>query len=68
MSLSADQLLRKSAEELDRLFSASPSGPIPEGEGTGTAIACAGSIWGRFLAWFARCFLWQGKIFDPVEH
>ena len=68
MSLSADQLLRKSAAELDALFTSSPPGPIPEGEGTGTAIVCSGSIWARFFAWFARCFLWQGKIFDPLGH
>jgi hypothetical protein len=68
MSLTADQLLKKSADELDALFIASPAGPIPEGEATGTAIACAGTIWGRMLAWFARWFLWQGKIFDPVQH
>ena len=25
-------------------------------------------MWSRFFAWFARIFLWQGKIFDPVGH
>ena len=66
--LTADQLLGKSADELDVLFAASPPGPIPEGEATGTAIACPGTWRGRMLAGFARWFLWQGKIFDPVQH
>lgn len=66
MSLTADQLLKKSERELNALFVASPPGPIPVGEATGTAIACAGTVWARFLAWFVRCFLWQGKVFDPV--
>jgi hypothetical protein len=53
------------AAELDALFGSSPAGPVPEGEATGTAIALAGSWCGRRLAGFARCFLWQGKVFDP---
>ena len=66
MSLTAHQLLKKPSAELDALFAASPPGPIPEAEATGTAIACAGSLFGRVLAWFARWFLWQGKVFDPA--
>ncbi len=66
MSLTAPQLLKRSSEELDTLFAASPPGPIPVGEATGTAIACPGGICARLFAWFARCFLWQGKIFDPA--
>ncbi len=66
MTLTADQLLRKSGDELDELFKAAPAGPIPVGEATGTAIAWPGSLCARIFAWFARWFLWQGKIFDPV--
>jgi hypothetical protein len=65
MPSTALQLLKKPSEELDALFAASPAGPIPVGEATGTAIACPGSIFGRIFAWLARWFLWQGKIFDP---
>jgi hypothetical protein len=65
--LTARQLLRKSREELDALFAASPAGPIPAGEATGTAIVWPGRIWARMLAWFARWFLWQGKVFDPSQ-
>src|SRR5262245_22336487 len=68
MPLTAPQLLRHRREELDTIFGSSPPGPIPEGEATGTAIACPGTWCGRLLAWFARWFLWQGKVFDPAEH
>ena len=67
MSLTARQLLKKPPAELDALFAASPPGPIPTGEATGTAIACPGTIWARPLAWLARWFLWQGKVFDPAH-
>jgi len=66
VALSARQLLRKRSEELDALFGASPAGPIPEGEATGAAIACPGTVLARILAWFARWFCWQGKVFDPA--
>ena len=53
------------------MFAASPAGPIPVGEATGTAIVAPGrwpcSLWARLIAWFARWFLWQGKIFSPHE-
>ncbi len=67
MSLTARQLLKRNASELDTLFAASPAGPIPEGEATGAAIACSGTWFARLIAWFARWFLWQGKVFDPTQ-
>jgi hypothetical protein len=66
MSLTALQLLKKPSDQLDALFAASPPGPIPNGEATGTAIAAPGTWWARLFACFARWFLWQGKIFDPA--
>lgn len=68
MPLVAHQLLKKRSEELDALFAASPAGPIPQGEATGAAIACPGTVCARLVAWFARWFLWQGKVFSPAEH
>jgi hypothetical protein len=65
--LTARQLLRKSREELDALFAASPAGPIPAGEATGTAIVCPRTFCACVLACFARWFLWQGKVFRPEE-
>jgi hypothetical protein len=58
------QLLAESREELDARFKAAPAGPIPDGEGAGTAVVCSGSICARPIAWFVRSFLWQGKVFD----
>ena len=66
MSLTALQLLKKPSEDLDALFATSPPGPIPEGEATGAAILGSGHWWARLIAWFARWFLWQGKVFDPA--
>ncbi|MEO7597911.1 MAG: cytochrome c [Opitutus sp.] len=66
MALTTRQLLRMPSEELDALFAQSPAGEIPVGEATGTAIAAPGSFRARVFAWFARWFLWQGKIFDPA--
>lgn len=54
------------------MFAASPAGPIPVSEATGTAIVWPGSWpcgwFARLVAWFARWFLWQGKIFSPQEN
>ena len=64
MLLDAAQLLRQSPAQLDDLFGKSPAGGIPDGEATGTAIVCPGGIRAKLIAWFARWFLWQGKVFD----
>ena len=66
MPLTSRQLLRTPSKELDAIFASSPAGPIPAGEATGTALAWPGSICGRIVAWFARWFLWQGKVFTPA--
>ncbi len=65
--LTAVRLLELPARELDALFAASPAGPTPQGEASGTAIVWPGHIWARLIAWFARWFLWQGKVFEPSE-
>ena len=67
MSLDSEQLLRKRPAELDALFTSSPRGATPEGEATGTAILCPGSICARVFAWFVRWFCWQGKVFFPAR-
>src|SRR5262245_46319021 len=66
-SLSAEQLVRKPRVELDALFTASQPGALPDGEGTGSVIVCAGLLWGRLCAWLTRWFLWQGHVFDARE-
>ena len=67
MALTRWQLLRMSPEELDELFGTSEAGPLPDGEGTGTAMALPGTWLAIKIAWLARWFLWQGKVFDAKE-
>ena len=64
MALNRSQLLKMSYGQLDELFGKSPAGAIPDGEGTGTALACPGTWYAKILAWLARWFWWQGKVFD----
>jgi hypothetical protein len=64
MTLDAAQLLKKSRTELDELFGKSSAGNIPDGEGTGTAIVCPGTLFAKVIGWLARWFFWQGKVFE----
>ena len=68
MAYEVSQLLRMSQAELDALFTASPSGPIPEGEADGTAIIAPGTPFSPEIAQFVSYFAWQGKVFDPATH
>jgi hypothetical protein len=60
-------LLKMSEADLDRLFSASPPGPIPNGEAKGTAILGPGTSKSDELAAVVNSFAWQGKIFDAAQ-
>jgi hypothetical protein len=64
MAYDIEQLLRMTQSQLDELFTASPPGDIPDGEGKGTAIIAAGSGFTPEIAGFINHFAWQGKIFD----
>ena len=64
MAYEIQQLLRMTQSQLDELFTASPAGDIPDGEGKGTAIIGAGSSLTPEIAAFINHFAWQGKIFD----
>ena len=65
MAYDGPQLLRMSQAELDALFTASPPGPIPEGQADGTAIIAPGTTYSPEIATFINHFAWQGKVFDP---
>ncbi len=65
--LTVEQLLRMSQQQLDDLFTASPPGEIPDGEAEGVAIVWPGTLRARCIAWFARWFLWQGKVVNRAE-
>jgi hypothetical protein len=67
MTVTVDDLLKMQQKELDDLFSAHEAGPIPNGEGEGTAIIDPGSARSRILARIINHFAWQGKVFD-AEH
>jgi hypothetical protein len=64
MALDAKQLLQMSQQQLDQLFSAHDSGPIPDGEAKGTAIIAPGTEISESIAAFINIFAWQGKVFD----
>jgi hypothetical protein len=64
MALDAKQLLQMSQQQLDVLFSARDSGPIPDGEAKGTAIIAPGTPMSESIAAFINIFAWQGKVFD----
>jgi hypothetical protein len=64
MAYDVSQLLGMSQHELDELFTKSPSGEIPNGEGKGTAIVAPGTTYTQDVAQFVNHFAWQGKVFD----
>lgn len=67
MAYTAPQLLSMSQETLDNLFSNSPSGDIPNGEGQGTAIIAPGTKYSAEIAALINTFGWQGKTFDAAH-
>jgi hypothetical protein len=67
MTVTVDQLLEMEQKQLDDLFSAHEAGPIPNGEGEGTAIIDPGAARSRMLARIINRFAWHGKVFD-AEH
>ena len=65
MSVTVVDLLSMSHDELDELFRASPAGPIPAGEGDGTAIFAPDTPVSDIAAKLAHLIAWKGKVFDP---
>ena len=64
MGLDAKQLLGMSQPDLDALFTAHDAGPVPDGEGAGTAIISPGTTFSPAIAEFINIFGWKGKVFD----
>jgi hypothetical protein len=64
MAYDIEQLLKMTTPELDALFTSAPVGDIPDGEGKGTAIIGAGTVFTHAIASFINHFAWQGKVFD----
>ena len=67
MAYDVAKLLSMSQAELDALFTNSPTGNIPNGEGEGTAIIAPGTPYSENLAKFVSNFAWQGKVFDAQK-
>jgi hypothetical protein len=64
MAYTLPQLLAMSQQDLDNLFSNSPSGDIPNGEAQGTAVIAPGTSFSQEIAALISIFGWQGKTFD----
>jgi hypothetical protein len=67
MAYDPKQLLQMTQAELDALFSASPAGDIPNGQGDGTAIVAPGTKYSSEIASIVNHFAWQGKVFDAQK-
>jgi hypothetical protein len=63
MHKTIEQWLGMSRSELDEVYKNAMVSAIPTGDTKGTAIM-AGSIFSKLIAFFARMFFWQGKVFD----
>jgi hypothetical protein len=64
MAHTVADLLKMSQADLDALFTASPPGPIPDGQSNGTAIISPGTAYSAEIATMVNHFAWQGKVFD----
>jgi len=67
MAYNATKLLTLTQSELADLFASAEAGPIPSGEGEGTAIFAPGTTFTPEIARFVNIFAWQGKIFDAQK-
>jgi hypothetical protein len=67
MPITTPDLLDLSQDEIDDLFRRSEPGPIPAGEGEGTALIAPGSVLAEPSAVIARLVAWKGKIFDAEK-
>jgi hypothetical protein len=67
MAITVPDLLKMSQTQLDELFTNSPTGDIPNGEGKGTAIIAPGTTYSQDIAEVINHFAWQGKIFDSQK-
>ena len=66
-TIAVPDLLKMTQTELDDLFKASQSGPIPDGPAEGTAIIAPGTTYSPEIAKVVSLFLWQGKTFDGAH-
>ena len=67
MAYTTPQLLSMSEQDLDGLFTSSPSGDIPNGEAQGTAIIAPDTKFSSEIASLINIFVWEGKTFDAAH-
>src|SRR5919109_4579788 len=67
MAVTVPEILKMSQQQLDDLFTQSPTGEIPSGEAKGTAIVAPGTTYTETIARFISHFAWQGKVFDAKK-
>lgn len=63
MTLTVNDLIAMSQEELDELYRNSPVGPTPDGNSQGTALILPGTWLCRILVPLITLLAWQGKVF-----
>jgi hypothetical protein len=65
----AEEFLKLPEAQLDNIFRETSAGPIPNGQGEGTAIIAPGTAVSDTIAKFVHIFSWKGKVFvpDPVD-
>lgn len=64
IKLTVPQLLKMTQDELDELYTSSPSGEIPDGDCEGTVIVAPGTVMTAIKAKLMHLVGWQGKVFD----
>jgi len=67
MAYNVEKLLVMTESELADLFSSAEAGPVPDGEGEGTAIVAPDTSFTPEIAKFINIFAWQGKIFNAEK-
>jgi hypothetical protein len=67
MTYTVEKLLAMSETELADVFANAEAGPVPDGEGEGTAIFAPGTPFTPEIAKFVNFFAWQGKIFNAEK-
>lgn len=67
MAYDVAQLQKMSSADLDKLFSQSPAGDIPDGPAEGTALIDPGARFEPELDAFVKLALWKGKVFNKQD-
>ena len=67
MPLEQGRLLTMTPQQLEGLYRASPSGPVPDGTARGIAIVSPGVSYSKDIAELVHLFAWQGKTFDAAR-